>query len=139
LRVKDDDSQEKTVAQLTSEFKVEYLRSHKVTETTWQETWQRTFDRLPQDVPLQETSVLAVVLTTDAHTRNRELTCQRLQRLADFAGIEVNLKTYKGKYNERSTEPREIPSDELIVKWRKLIPNPSWQWVYGVLAAPTRW
>jgi hypothetical protein len=93
------------VAQLVSEFKDEYLRSQKGKETTWKETWQRTFDRLPQNEPLQEASILAVVLITEAHTRNRELTCQRLQRLADFAGVKVDLKTYKGEYNERSTEP----------------------------------
>lgn len=131
----DEEPQAKETAQVIADFKAEYLRSNKVKETTWKENWQRTFDRLPQDEPLQEASILAVVLTTEPHTRNRELTCQRLQRLADYAGIKVDLKTHKGEYNERSTEPREVPSDDLIVEWYDLVPNPSWRWVYGVLAA----
>ncbi len=64
-----EDADAKTVSQLVEEFKVEYLRSHKLKETTWRETWQRTYDRLPQDDPLTEGAVLAVVLGTEPHTR----------------------------------------------------------------------
>ncbi|GAB4379554.1 MAG: site-specific integrase [Elainellaceae cyanobacterium] len=129
-----DKPQEMTVAQLVPRFKAEYMRSSRIQETTWRETWQRTFDRLPQDEPLSETLVLAVVLSTDNHTRIREQTCQRLQKLADFAGLAIDLKPYKGGYGEDSTEPRDIPDDELIREWYDQIPNPQWQWVYGMLA-----
>lgn len=135
MKPKSEESQEKTVAQLAQAFKDEYLRSHKIEELTWRETWQRTFDRLPQGEPLSEASILVVVLATENHTRNRELTCQRLQRLAGFAGLEMNLRSYQGEYNERTTKPRDIPADELIVQWRDCLPNPAWQWVYGIIAA----
>ena len=129
-----DNPQERTIAQLVEEFKAEYLRSHKIQEATWKETWQRTFDRLPQNEELSEAVVLAVVLLTESHSRSRELACQRLQKLTRFAGLAVDLKAYQGEYNERSTKPREIPADDLIVEWRDKIPNTSWQWVYGMLA-----
>lgn len=46
----------------------------------------------------------------------------------------IDLKPQKGKYGESSTEPRDIPPDELIIQWHDQIPNPQWQWVYGMLA-----
>jgi integrase len=130
-----DEPQEKITAELVSEFKSDYSRSHRVKESTWAETWQRTFDRLPQNEALTGESILAVVLTTEPHTRNRELTCQRLQKLADYADIPIDLKPYQGEYNERETKPRKIPADELIVQWRDRIPSErGWQWVYGLIA-----
>lgn len=126
---------EKPIAQLVEEFKAQYMRSNRLQEATWKETWQRTFDRLPQNEPLSEANLLAVVLTTANHSRIRQQTCQRLQRLADFAKLEIDLKSYQGEYGDRSTEARDIPADALILEWREKIPNPAWQWVYGMLAA----
>jgi integrase len=126
----------KTTAEWIQEFKEDYMRSHKVKEDTWRETWQRTLDRLPKNDSLTEASVLAVVLMTEPHTRSRELACQRLQKFTDFAKLGVDLKSYQGEYNERTTEPRDIPSDDLILQWRENIPaERGWQWVYGMLAA----
>jgi hypothetical protein len=89
---------------------------------------------LPQDEPITEATLLAIVLTTKSDTRIRELTCQRLQKLADFAGIQIDLKPYEGIYDQRSVKPRNVPNDDLIVEWRDKIPNASWQWLYGMLA-----
>lgn len=125
----------KTTAEVIESFKAHYLASNQIKEMTWRETWQRTFDRLPQDEPLNSTSMLAVVLLTESHSRIRELTCQRLQRLAEFAGVEIDLKPYQGSYGEASLTPRDIPNDRLIVQWREQIENPYWQWVYGMMAA----
>jgi len=121
-------------AELIEKFKTHYFATHRIKESTWRESWQRTFDHLPQYEPLSETSILAVVeLTTDpikgCDTRIRELTCQRLQRLADFAGLAIDLKPYQGRYGDASLKPRDIPSDALIVEWGDRIPNPAWRWV----------
>ncbi len=125
----------KQTVEVIEAFKVHYFASNQIKETTWRETWQRTFDRLPQDEPLSEASLLAVVLLTDNHTRIRELTCQRLQRLAEFAGVTIDLKPYQGDYGDASLTPRDIPSDALIIEWRNRIENPYWQWIFGMMAA----
>ena len=104
-----------STAEMIAHFKVAYFAANRIQEATWGESWQRTFDRLPQDEPLSEVNILAVVLLTNEHTRIRELTCQRLQRLADFAGVAIDLKPYQGDYSEKSLTPRDIPNDELIV------------------------
>lgn len=125
----------RTVADVIAGFREEYQRSHRIKEATWRETWQRTFDRLPQSEPITEAAILAVILMTAPHTRNRELFCQRLQQLANYAGLAIDLSTYKGGYNASETKPRRIPGKTEIIEWRDRIPNPSWQWVYGILAA----
>ncbi|BAS57226.1 integrase protein [Leptolyngbya boryana NIES-2135] len=126
------DPESKTIAQWTEEFKAEYFRTHRIQEKTWDNTWVSTLRKLPQDEPLKDSDLLAIVLSTEPNTRNRELTCQRLQKLGDFAGLKIDLSVYAGDY---APKPREIPDDATIVEWRDRIPAPKWQWAYGVMAA----
>ena len=125
---------EMSVSQLTQNFKAEYLRSRRITESTWLDQWQRTFNRLPLDEPLTETLLLAAILSTDAHTETRKRACQRFQALADYAGIQIDLAPYRGNYGYKDVKPRDIPSDDLIVEWRDRVPNPAWQWCFGMMA-----
>jgi integrase len=128
----DHDPESKTISQWVEEFKDEYFRTHRIQEKTWDNTWVSTLRKLPQDKPLKESDLLAIVLSTEPDTRNRELTCQRLQKLGEFAGLKIDLSVYAGDY---APKPREIPDDATIVEWRDRIPAPKWQWAYGVMAA----
>lgn len=124
---------EKTIAQLLPEFKAEYFRTHRrIKEATWDNTWACTLRKLPSEATLTESILLAVVLSTEEDSRNREVTCQRLQHLAKFAGLMIDLEPYIGEYEP---EPRDLPDDEAILEWRDKIPNPAWQWAYGSMAA----
>jgi integrase len=122
------------VAQLVQKFKDDHMKCHRISEATWVSQWQRTFNRLPQDEPLNAASILAVTLVSEPDSCSRERSCQRLQLLANYAGITIDLKPYKGRYGHHAVKPRDIPSDELIVEWRDRVPNPGWQWVYGMMA-----
>ena len=51
-------------------------------------------------------------------------TCRKLQKLADFAGVDVDLLQYKGSYGPSKVQPRRLPSDEEIAHWYYKIPNP---------------
>jgi integrase len=44
------------------------------------------------------------------------------------------LKTYWGNYSPSHTQARRLPSDQEIVEMFDRIPNPAWQFVYGILA-----
>ena len=121
----------RATADLVADFKVWYMAQNDIQETTWRESWQRTFDRLPQDEALSRENIELVVRSIQDKPRLLEQTCQRLQKLADFAGVIVELKA---KAADRTPKERIIPSDELIVEWRDRIPNEQWQWVYGMLA-----
>lgn len=125
---------EMPISQLIAEFKAFYQRSHRCSDTTWANTWHYTFAKLPSGEALTEPLILAVILSTENNTRTRELTVTRLQHLAAYAGLEIDLKSYKGQYGSHSLESRDIPTDQQILEWRDLIPNPQWRWVYGILA-----
>jgi integrase len=51
-------------------------------------------------------------------------------------GLELpkDLKTLWGNYNNSQTQTRQLPSDEDIVAAWRMIPNPTWQFVYGIMA-----
>jgi integrase len=125
---------EKPIAQLITEFKEHYQRSHRCSDITWANTWRYTLDKLPPHEPLTEVLILAVIKSTKEDSRIRELTVTRLQHLADYAGLGIDLNPYKGKYGSQSLEPRTIPTDQQILEWRDHIPNESWKWVYGMLS-----
>jgi integrase len=120
------------ISQLLEEFKAECLKRGKIKPDTWDNTWFYTLKKLPAAASLRESLILAVVHSLEPDSRAREVTCQRLQRLCEFAGLDVDLSEYKGNYEPT---PRDIPSDELIVEWRDRIPNEAWRWVYGTIAA----
>jgi integrase len=121
-------------SQVIEQFKRHYQQHNEVKDSTWSNGWGKTFKRLPQDVPLDEVIMLAVIETTEAHTETRKRTCQRLQALADYAGLKVDLSFYAGKYGRKSLTPRDIPDDEVIIQWRDRVPSLAWRWVYGMMA-----
>lgn len=117
------------------EFKLHYMQTHALKESTWKNQWDKVFKRLSPDQPLYAETLVSLVHQTDRNTRNRAETCRKFQQLADFAGLKVDLLQYKGSYGAAKVQGRDIPSDETIAYWWTQIPNPSWQWVYGVMAA----
>ncbi|MBN8562501.1 MAG: hypothetical protein J0L70_18370 [Leptolyngbya sp. UWPOB_LEPTO1] len=129
----DSDPDEKTIAQWLDEFKTNYFKTHRrIKEPTWNNNQACTFRKLPLGETLSEPTLLAVILSTEEDSRNRELTCQRLQNFATFAGLKVDLLQYIGEYEPKA---RDLPDDETIVEWRDKIPNEQWKWAYGAMAA----
>ena len=124
-----------TVADSIRDFKAHYLETHSLKGSTWLNQWDKVFRKLPQDRPLRRDILIGEALATSRDTRLRMETCRKLQHLADFAGLEVNLLQYKGSYGPSKVQPRRLPSDEEIAEWYYKIPNRRWQWVYGILAA----
>ncbi|MBW4514497.1 MAG: hypothetical protein KME11_04670 [Timaviella obliquedivisa GSE-PSE-MK23-08B] len=124
----------KAIAEWIEAFKCSHMQRYKIQERTWHDTWQITFEKLPQQCELSEAAILAVIEQTQPHTRMRELTVQRLQALIKFMEFPLDIKPYQGNYNQQSLQPRTLPSDELILKWRDQIPNKGWRDVFGLLA-----
>jgi len=130
-----------TVRDWVKRFKAHYMGSHKVAEATWQNTWETIFRKLDGykdesgDRPLSKVIILEAVQSTNEGTKTRQSACQKLGQLAEFAGLEIDLKPYQGAYGITSQQPKNIPSDELIEAWFAKILNPQWRWVYGMMAA----
>jgi integrase len=117
------------------EFTVHYLDRHSLKPSTWKGDWLNIYKRLPQDEPLTIRVMKSLIDRTEPNTRNRLETCRKLQKLADFAKVEVNFLEIEGNYGPSKVKARAVPSDEAIAaQWSK-IPNPGWRWVYGMMAA----
>lgn len=118
-----------------NEFKRNYLETHNLKPSTWSNQWEKIYKRLPPNEPLTSEMLEAQVFLTERNTRNRMATCRKLQHLATFAGLGIDLLQYKGNYGPSQVEERDIPSDAEIARIWKEIPNPDWQWAYGMMAA----
>ncbi|MGB6301555.1 MAG: site-specific integrase [Rivularia sp. (in: cyanobacteria)] len=115
-------------------FYFETRQRNNKTETTWKVEYLRIFKRLSQDELLTKEAILQVVRNTQPDTRARKRVCMSLQALAQFAGIKINLKPYKGKYSPKKATPRNLPDDMTIAKCFYEIKDEAWRWVYGMLA-----
>jgi len=118
-----------------AEFREHYLTRNDLKPSTWNGDWQNIYKRLPQDAPLTVEVMKQLVLKTEPNTRNRLETCRKFQKLAQFAKLTVDFSAFEGSYGPSKVKERDIPSDQTIAaQWSK-IPNPAWQWVYGMMAA----
>jgi integrase len=80
--------------------------------------------------------IYQAIAATDINSRSRQICCTALAAFAEFLALELpqDLKTLWGNYNNSQTQLRQLPSDPEIVAAWKLIPNPAWQFVYGLMA-----
>ncbi|BDA73084.1 Integrase family protein [Calothrix sp. PCC 7716] len=103
-------------------------------EVTWRVEYHTVFKQLPQNKPLTADIMLQLALKMAPDTRGRKRYCTSLSSLARFAGIEVDLMQYAGKYGINSTKPKIIPPDIDIAKYFYTVSHPGWQWIYGMIA-----
>lgn len=127
----------KTCRDWVEQFEGDYFqrrsRNYK-TQTTWNGDYLKVFKRLPGEQPLTLDLVRELVLKTKPDTKTRKRCCMALGALTKFADIECDLSSLAGNYTPQQVSPRDLPSDEAIVKWYYELKNPSWKWVYGMMA-----
>lgn len=125
-----------TVAAWVKRYSGEY--QHTVEPISWQKDYLNAFAKLPADEPLTAEllkRVLLQVKDANPNSRTQRRCALAFGRLAAFAKLDIDLKHLRGGYSsDKSPDPRDIPSDELIAKCWKLIPDPGWRWVYGMMA-----
>lgn len=125
-----------TVGQYVEAFEAHYVGCGQCSQTTFTRFWRgEVLGRLPQDSHPTPSLLLAAVLKTPANSRLRKRTCQKLQKFADFAGLDVDLRQYQGNYGFKSVAPRDLPTDEQIEAWYQAIPNPCWRIIFARIAA----
>ncbi|MBF2077839.1 MAG: site-specific integrase [Synechococcales cyanobacterium T60_A2020_003] len=81
-------------------------------------------------------AIYKTVESIPGHTRSRQICCTALGAFADYVNVDLprDLKQYWGTYTATKTQARHLPSDEEIVTIFNTIPNPTWQFVYGIMA-----
>lgn len=87
------------------------------------------------DLTLAE-AIYAAVQSTQANSRSRQICCTALDAFATFLNLDLptDLKAFWGNYGNSKTQLRQLPTDAQILSAYEQIPNPHWQFVYGVMA-----
>ncbi|MTJ56014.1 site-specific integrase [Anabaena sp. UHCC 0253] len=126
-----------TIGDWIVSFKKYYFESKGDTLTT-QDTWRTEYVQVLKHLPateiLTKEIIKQIIPKTLANTRTRKRYCQTLKVFCDFAGVDFDFKKYRGNYSSSKRKPRTLPDDKTIEEWYLNIKNPSWQWVYGMLA-----
>ncbi|MFM7426413.1 MAG: site-specific integrase [Elainella sp.] len=126
-----------TAAAWVEAFEADYFTRRARTpesQTTWDKDYRDVFRKLP-DGPLTAEVILKLIASTAPDTRSRKRFCGALGALARFAGIPIDVKPLRGSYSPKAVQPRDLPSDAMVIEWRDRIPDEAWKWVYSVMAA----
>jgi integrase len=122
----------KTIADWVKDFETHYFsrreRNPKST-TTWEKDYKIPYARLPQHRQLGADVLIETALTYEPDTRSRQRACTAYGRLAKFAGIDVQMSQYRGRYSPKSVNPRDLPSDEKILELIEGMQNPRWRFL----------
>jgi integrase len=113
-------------------FEAEYRET--VKPITWKSDYQTPFRKLDSDKPLTADHLRETLFRTQPNSKTRRRCTLAFNRLAEFAGVEVNLKPFQGTYSSKQVEPRDLPDDATIAECFYQIKDPGWRWVYGVMA-----
>lgn len=99
-------------------------------------TWTGEYNRFYRDLKgLDEDDFINVLNSTSPNTRIRQKAVVACNALSKFLELGFNFSGYRGAYSPfTSVQARDIPDDETIVRKGLEIPNPAWQWAYGMLA-----
>ena len=109
--------------------------------TTWEKAYAPYLRKLIETTSRQSNltlpeAIYATVQGTRSNSRSRQACCTALGALAEFMNLELptDLKSFWGRYGSSKTQIRDLPTDEQIVEAYELIPNPTWKFVYGMMA-----
>lgn len=128
------ESEGTTVREWVEKLREAHFSENKISGYTWERHWMRVYNQLPQDSELTAAAILAQVLITEPNSWTRRQTCLKLQRLADLAGVEVNLKKYQGNYGRGTQQAIAVPTDEEIARFIHGMKSAPWRWIAGMLA-----
>jgi integrase len=111
------------------------------TQTTWESAYGpylrklKTIVQAKSKLSLPE-AIYATVESFAIDSRSRQICCTALAAFGDFLRLElpIPLKDLAGSYNASKTQSRELPSDQEILSHFERIPNPTWRFVYGLMA-----
>lgn len=129
-----------TVGYWIERFKTEYFDGRlnkgidldKINQT-WRLEYMSAFKLLTLEDNL-DPNALAKIIKDLGHTRTRRKLALAFGRLCDCAGLEHDLRSLVGAYSPKRVEPRKIPDDTLIATIYNQIVNPSWRYVYALMA-----
>lgn len=112
-------------------------KARQIQESTYIDDYAKPLKKLPKDRQLSGDLLLTLIaeLTKDrTKSRVRFVTCY--QQVADFAGIEVNLRVLNpaGGYKSKPVKVSDVPTDDVILATWESIKNPEWKAFFARIA-----
>lgn len=107
-------------------------------QSTWQCKYRHTLNKIPADYPLTEQLLVEWVTgNSSPGTAMRDTYARTGVQLAKFAKLPSweRLQRLTTTFNIKAINPRDLPTDNEILRIRGTIADPEWQHVYGILAA----
>ncbi len=109
--------------------------------SNWQSAYKPYLNRLIEvsnksNLGLGEELLLKILLSYKENSRSRQqcgIALSALARHVDLA-LPENWKKLQSGYGMHESNFRKLPSDEEIINSFKLIPNPKWRFVFGLMA-----
>ncbi len=109
--------------------------------STWQSAYKPYLNRLIGEsnksaLKLNDDLLVKILLSYKKNSRSRQQCGIALGALARYLKLELpeNWKQLQSGYGIHESNFRELPSDEEIIDSFKLIPNPKWRFVFGLMA-----
>ncbi|MEA5452049.1 hypothetical protein VB780_25975 [Leptolyngbya sp. CCNP1308] len=128
---------ERTIADWVAAFEVDYFNRRErnpASETTWEKDYLMPFRRLPQQQLISAAILIQTAQLYPPDTRCRQRACNAYGRLAKFAGVDVAIAEYRGRYSSGAVNPRDLPSDEAIIQTIEGMDNPAWRFAIALMA-----
>ncbi len=135
------------VANAIESFKKEFFSNTSKSKSpagkisTWQSAYKPYMNRLigfsnKSSLKLDAELLLEILLSYKESSRSRQQCGIALRALAKHINLELpnNWKQLQNGYGINKSNFRELPSDESIINSFKLIPNPKWRFVFGLMA-----
>ena len=109
--------------------------------STWQSAYKPYLNKLivvshKSTLKLNEELLVKTLLSYKENSRSRQQCGVALSALARHLKVELpeNWKQLQSGYGIHESNFRDLPSDEEIIDSFKLIPNPKWRFVFGLMA-----
>ena len=123
-----------TVESWVRSLETEYLAAGGNPET-WEGDYLQAFRKLRPNRQLSVRLLTDAAKTVEANSRQRQRVCMAFARLAKFAQLDTKrIVALRGRYSSSAVDPRSLPDDALIAKWRAGVASEEWRWCFGMLA-----
>ena len=126
-----------SISDVLGKLEKDYFSTRNKSQTTlntWQKEYYKPLIALPQNKKITIDILKQHIFTTTPNSRIRRRYALACAKLADFLGLEHNLRKLVGNYGIKSLSPRCLPSDATIANLINNFGDLGWRWVYGIMA-----
>lgn len=126
----------KNIGEWVEAFKDHYFQTHSLTPVSrgsFYNTYLVAFRRADQKSPLTPEVIISAICKTSPDTRSRVLSVIAWSQLVKFAGLDLNLKGYRGRYKPKPRSDLLLPSRDEIILARKQLTRDVDRWIFSML------